>query len=285
MEEKDSRRVDENRIENRKPPQYRWMLEAAWDGAEYAGWQRQPNMMTVQQCIEEAVQKILGGESVSVMAAGRTDAGVHSLHQILSFACVTERSEFTLYRGLNGILPKSIAIKRVCSVPLNFRARGASSYKIYEYHFLPNCTKDPFLYPYCWMLKQSLDFVEMNQASKFFIGTHDVSAFRSKGCGATNTVRTILSSEVFERDRRVVFSISGKGFLRHQVRIMAGTLFLVGCKKISIHRVKEILEQGERPLAGPTAPSKGLWLCQTFLHEHWKRNIDDHLHQMTNKKI
>ena len=276
MAENSERAIGENIFPEKDTKIYRWMMEVAWDGAGFFGWQRQPNKMTIQQCIEEALEKILGGEKVSVMAAGRTDAGVHARHQIISFACSTQRSEFTIYRGLNAILPKTIAIIKVSSVPLNFRVRNASSHKIYEYHFLPNSTKDPFLFAHTWMLRDSLDIVAMNQASQYFIGTHDVSSFRSRGCTSKSTIRSILTSEVFESDRRVVFSISGKGFLRHQVRIMAGTLLQVGLDQISVNDVKDILERKKRAFAGPTAPAKGLWLCRTFLHESWREKIENH---------
>lgn len=264
--------------------QFRWMMDVSWDGTSFSGWQRQSGQMSIQQCIEEAVQNILGGEKVTVLAAGRTDAGVHALHQIISFACSTPRTQRSLYRGLNSLLPKTIAINRVIRVPLDFRARSASSYKHYEYHVLPNDSKDPFGYLYCWMLKENLDIPLMKEAAEVFVGTHDVSAFRAKECSADTTIRTILTSDVFQRDKKVVFSITGKGFLRHQVRIMAGTLVQVGLHHISVDDVKDILEKKHRKYAGPTAPAKGLWLCQTVLHEEWQEKIQMYIPDISSGK-
>ncbi|MBM76334.1 MAG: tRNA pseudouridine(38-40) synthase TruA [Proteobacteria bacterium] len=241
-----------------------WRLELCWDGTDWSGWQRQPSVPTIQEAVEEVLKRIVG-ETIAVMAAGRTDAGVHASHQVSSFQTKKNIDPSIVLRGMNALLPQSILILRLELAPKGFHARLWSTKKLYRYRWITGQRKCPFRSRYAWVWGQELDFELMSSVVPLFVGQHDMSGFRAQGCTAKSTVRTIESARLFYQDDELHFEIEGNGFLRHQVRIMAGTLFDIGRGKIPADRVQELLDHGDRRRGGRTAPPQGLWLIKSWV--------------------
>lgn len=244
-------------------PAYR--LDLSWDGRSFCGWQIQPDQDSIQGRVEGALMRIFGGEKIRVQAAGRTDAGVHSLQQIASFEAEGIRTEEQILRALNSMLPEQIVCLSVKQMPAGFRARNSSKEKMYRYRILHSKIPCPFRYPYTWHISYPLKLENMEKAAKYFEGTHDFSAFRSQGCSAQTTIRTISSSSLRVKEDEIHFEVIGKGFLRHQVRIMMGTLLEVGLEKRDSESISALLKQKDRDQTGQTAPAHGLWLIWTSL--------------------
>lgn len=240
-------------------------LDLAWDGANYSGWQRQPNARTVQETVEQALQTIFPSESIVLHGAGRTDAGVHALQQVASFSIGGHRVPEQILRGLNAKLPKDIVCTSVKQVADDFYPRHICKEKMYRYRILRSDLPCPFRYRYTWHIPRKIDLDAMYQVAEVFTGTHNFDAFRAQGCSATTTHRTITRSEIHLKGDELHFEVQGKGFLRHMVRIMTGAIVAVGEGKRNLHHIQQALEQPDRALLGQTAPSHGLWLVWTSL--------------------
>ena len=244
-------------------PRYR--IDLAWDGTAYCGWQRQPNCISIQQVVESALQHIFPLETIKVQAAGRTDAGVHALHQIAAFSVDNEREPSIILRGLNGHLSNDIVCTDVSRVSEDFLPRAHSKSKMYRYRIRRVPIDSPFDHRYAWHFWAPLDLDRMRECANLFVGTHDFQAFRAQGCSAKSTVRSIVSSRIIEVDDELHFEIEGKGFLRHMVRILMGALIGVGKGELSIQDIHSALNGGERKALGVTAPAHGLCLVWTSL--------------------
>lgn len=242
-----------------------YRLDLAWDGTAYCGWQRQPNCLSIQEVVESALQQIFPSEDIVVLAAGRTDAGVHALQQICAFSILRSRQPRVIQRGINSKLPKDIVCLTVEDVAVDFHPRHHSKEKHYRYRIWREGVRSPFEHPFTWHFSGSLDLALMSRCAEIFIGTYDFSAFRATGCSATHTVRTITSASVTVNGPEIHFNVCGKGFLRHMVRIMMGTLVAVGQRKLTLNDVQEALYGGGRVSVGMTAPAKGLCLVSTTL--------------------
>jgi tRNA pseudouridine38-40 synthase len=236
-----------------------------WDGGAYVGWQRQPNGPSIQAAVEAALRQLLGGESVTVRATGRTDAGVHAAIQIAGFRCQTARTPTALKRGLNACLPRDIACLGVAAAPLDFDPRRWTLGKRYRYRLLVREPRCPFREGFVWHLADSLDVPAIRLAAGELEGRHDFGAFRAAGCGAAHAVRTIERVDVARSDDEVHIDFVGNGFLRHQVRIMVGTLVEVGRGRRTGQQVAAALAARDRAQAGPTAPAAGLWLQEVLM--------------------
>jgi tRNA pseudouridine38-40 synthase len=239
-----------------------WRLELCWDGAGWSGWQRQPAACTIQGEVERVLAQI-SGHQIAVMAAGRTDAGVHALHQVCSFETPVVLDHERVLRGMNALLPASIAVLKLHPAPEGFHARFWAKGKLYRYRFLAGRRKCPFRSRHTWVWGGALDCSLMAEAAAGLKGQHDMSGFRAQGCMAKSTVRTIEAVRLFRSQDELHFEVEGNGFLRHQVRIMAGTLFDIGRGKLPPDRIQEILEEGDRRRGGRTAPPHGLWLVES----------------------
>ena len=227
------------------------------------GWQRQPGGGSIQETVETVLQELLSGEAVRVDATGRTDAGVHACHQVVGFRATTPRTARTLERGLNALLPRDISCLGVQPAPDGFNPRRWTLGKQYRYRLLCRTQRCPFRAGWSWRVQPSLDLQAMDRAARVLVGRHDFSSFRASGCSAAHAVRTLRSVVVAEApDDEVHLDFHGNGFLRHQVRIMVGTLTEVGQGKRTAEDVRAALEARERTKAGPTAPARGLWLMR-----------------------
>lgn len=237
-----------------------WRITLSWDGHGFHGWQRQPQGPTIQQAVEEALAMVLGGTSVRVTASGRTDAGVHALAQVASFQTTVERSPRAIRRGLNANLPAGVACLEARLAPVGFYARTWSNRKLYRYRILDREVHCPHRRGHTWHRQRRLDLAAMSEAAEALAGAHDFSSFRASGCTAAHPNRCIESAAVCRHEDEVHLEFIGNGFLRHQVRIMVGTLVQVGHGRWAPSALADILTAADRTAAGPTAPPHGLCL-------------------------
>lgn len=234
-----------------------------YDGTNYVGWQIQPNGVSVQQVVEEALANLLH-EPVRLRSSGRTDAGVHARGMVASFR--TERSlPMSAYSdGLNSLLPPDIAVREAAEALPEFHPRIDAAGKHYRYTILTAPRRSPLARLFAWQLRGDLDMGAMREAARHFVGEKDFAAFRGARCNAKTTVRRIDSVEVYRDDPFVIIDVKGSGFLKNMVRIMAGTLVEVGQGVLAPEDVIGMLEGRRRELAGITAPPQGLCLMEVF---------------------
>ena len=247
-------------------------LTLAYDGTDFAGWQRQANERTVQAVLEDAIAPI-EKSPVVVTGAGRTDAGVHAAGQIASVALESAISRDELRRALNSTLPSDVRVLSIEEAAKAFSARHDARRKTYHYVIWNGAAVPPQLRRYAWHVPQSLDLAAMNEAAAVLVGSHDFAAFQAAGSDVKTTVRRLLVSRVGEvdapgwlrcadGDRLLRYEVSGTGFLRHMVRNIVGTLVDVGRQRLSVSGMSAILASRDRGEAGATAPPQGLVLWQ-----------------------
>jgi len=237
----------------------RFKLTVEYDGSDYHGWQVQPNGRTIQQTLEEAVTRLCG-ETVRVVAAGRTDAGVHAVGQVVAFTLETPHAPDIVLRALNALTPRDISITAAETVANDFNPRRAARSRAYVYRIWNARWPSPFWRRYAWHLARPLDVDAMRAAAGTLVGEHDFSAFQAADCDADNPVRRVLRSEVERREALITYTIEATAFLRHMVRSIIGTLVEVGNGQRVAGDLPRLLETGDRNQAGPTAPACGLCL-------------------------
>lgn len=231
-----------------------------YDGSAYRGWQRQKEHPTVQAAIEQAAA-IIVGERITLKASGRTDAGVHAVGQAANFHCDTDIPPDALQRGLNSLLPGDIVIRSCEIVPPTFHARFDARSKRYRYIILNRRLPPAVGRQYVWHVAQPLALSPMQAAAALIVGELDFKAFEGSGSPRSHTVRHVLAANLQAADEdRMVFDIQARGFLKHMVRNIVGTLVEVGRGKISPAGFERILNSRDRTQAGPTAPPQGLFL-------------------------
>ena len=242
-------------------------LTLAYDGSAYVGWQLQPNGISIQHCIEEALFN-LSGERVRVHSSGRTDAGVHARGMVCHFDTGRLLPLTAWCEGLNRFLPEDIAVRVAEKVPGDFHARYSARSKHYRYTILRDPLPSPLDRLTSWRVKAPLDLELMRQACKDFCGVHDFGAFRSAGCGAETTVREIFTMSLEEDSGSLLHvDVIGSGFLRHMVRMMVGTLVEVGRCRRSLAILRSMLADPANAPAAVTAPAQGLCLMRVFYEE------------------
>lgn len=235
--------------------------EIAYDGAGFSGWQVQAEDRTVQGVVENALTIILG-HHVPVTAAGRTDAGVHALGQVINFTTGSSIPLQGLLKGLNSVLPGDVAIMSTCDVPMDFHARYSAKSKTYVYVMDISPIRNPFLQRYALHVGVPLDTEAMLSAAHLLLGEHDFASFQAAGSEVKTTVRTITAAEVVTKGDRVYIWMQGSGFLRHMVRNIAGTLLQIGLGRLDPADMQRIMDLHDRSHAGPTAHSQGLYLVR-----------------------
>ncbi len=247
----------------------RWKLTIEYDGTDFAGWQRQDNVPSVQGSIEAAIEKFCG-ERVTVHVAGRTDAGVHALGQVAHIDLMRKSDEKTVRDAINFHLrPLPISIVSAEAAADDFHARFSATWRVYAYRILCNRRAAPAMGGrHVWHHSRDLDIDAMNKAAKHLIGTHDFTSFRAAECQAKSPVRSLERLEITEDKshpmlgRHLVMWAEARSFLHHQIRNFAGTLALVGEGKWQPEEVKAVLEARDRTKAGPMAPASGLHLVR-----------------------
>lgn len=246
----------------------RWMAVIAYDGTDFAGFQKQPNLSTVQGELEKVLTR-MHKQHVSVTGSGRTDAGVHARGQVIHFESWLRLNDEAWLKALNAQLPDDIRVLSVRQVPRHFHARYDAKAKEYRYFIFNAPIMDPFYRRYTCHIPMELDVCRMRQACPLFVGTHDFTAFSSAQSQVTNKIRTIEHLDVEEDHsghsaRILVVRCRGTGFLQHMVRLIVGTLIEVGKGRKSLADVEKALKEKARHLAGPAAPPQGLFLWEVF---------------------
>jgi tRNA pseudouridine38-40 synthase len=237
----------------------RWRIVLEYDGAPFAGWQIQERAPTVQGAVEAALEPLVG-HPARVSAAGRTDAGVHAAWQVAAFDTSTERTPRAIREGLNARLPSAIACLEAEAVDPSFDPRRSPHHKWYRYTWLVRGSPSPLRRGRVWHVRGPLDVSAMHESIQAIVGTHDLTSFRAQGCTAQHPVRTIVAAEVRPEGDEVRLRVCGVGFLRHTVRILAGTVLEVGRGARPVAWVSEVLAKRDRTRAGRTAPAHGLLL-------------------------
>ena len=245
----------------------RYFIKFSYLGTEFHGSQRQPNGITVQETMEQAL-KMIFREEVPLTFAGRTDAGVHAREMFAHFDltdCQLPIANNLVFR-LNGILPNSIAIYDIVPVTDEAHARFTAKSRTYEYHIVDH--KDPFLHDLATRVRPGLNFDAMNEAAKYLIGKQDFASF----CRSNTDVKTTICDLTYahwevKENGHAVFTITADRFLRNMVRAVVGTLFEVGRGKMTIEQFAKVITQHTRTAAGDSAPAESLYLTQIIYPE------------------
>lgn len=241
---------------------YKYKMRLSYDGTCYSGWQIQPNSISIQGLIEEALFRLYK-TPVRIIGAGRTDAGVHALDQCAHF-CIPHQLDCrkTVF-ALNGLLPSDIRIKELTLAPESFHAQYSALSKEYHYHLWLDPVIDPFYRLYrhkCSHTNFSLALLKEGAAQ--FVGTHDFATFANTGGTVTHTVRTIQRLDCLPQNGGIRLEFEGNGFLYKMVRNIVGTLLEIALGKRPVSQIKELFAAKDRKMAGIAAPAKGLFLMK-----------------------
>lgn len=237
-------------------------LTLAYDGTNYVGWQRQANGSSIQQVVEEALAPLAGGLT-AVVAAGRTDAGVHALGQVASASFPSDLPAATIQRAINARLPADIRVIEAADAPAGFHARFHAIGKTYRYRLGIGGFVLPFDRWFVWHAPGRRDVDAMRRAAAHCVGRHDFASFQALGTPVRDTIRTINRLEIAERGGdELAIEVEGDGFLRHMVRAIVGTLSEVGAGARPPDSLMDILAARSRAAAGDTAPACGLTLVE-----------------------
>jgi len=240
-------------------PKFKIIIE--YDGSNYVGWQKQDNGQSIQEEIEKAIFK-LTGEKISLFGAGRTDAGVHALGQVAHFNLQKNFMCDNIRDGLNQHLrPQSIAVLSAEEIQEEFHSRFSAKKRTYEYLILNRRAPLTIDKGKSWGVFKKLDLNKMIFESNFFLGKHNLNAFRSIHCQSNSAIKSINEIKILKKDKNILIRVSAKSFLHSQVRIMVGTLVEIGKGKIT-QSIKKIIEDKDRSKAGITAPACGLYLIK-----------------------
>ena len=241
-------------------PRYKLIIE--YDGGPFCGWQRQAEAPTVQGAIEAAILRF-SGEEGRLTCAGRTDAGVHAIHQVAHLDLAKDWRSDTVRDAVNAHLrPKPVAILSAERMPDSFDARHSAIRRHYRYRILNRRSPAALTRAQVWHVPWPLDAALMHAAAQRLVGHHDFSAFRAAECQANSPFRTLEQLDVARAPMalhdEIVVATSARSFLHHQVRAMVGTLMLAGCGRLSADDVADILASGQKRRCGPLAPAAGL---------------------------
>ena len=241
-------------------PRYRLTLE--YDGTPFAGWQRQADRPSVQQALEAAIAGF-SAESITTQAAGRTDAGVHALGQVVHFDLARQWDANRIREALNFHLkPNPVAVIEALAVGPEFEARFSALARHYEYLILNRRARPALEEDRVWHVAVGLDADAMHEAAQLLLGEHDFTTFRDSQCQAKSPVKTLDAMAVRREADHVVITVSARSFLHRQVRSRVGSLKLVGDGKWRPQQLREALDARDRARCGPIAPAAGLYLAK-----------------------
>ncbi len=241
----------------------RILLTISYDGTSYHGWQIQPNAVTVQQVLKEALSSVLG-TNTAITGCSRTDAGVHANEFCCHLDCADNIPENAFLKGLNSVLPNDIVVKKCKTVSDDFHARYSAKGKEYVYRTILEENQNPFYLRYALPIKKEIDFEAVNEFCNSLIGTHDFVAFSSSGRTVETTVRTVTACEMRKEGDFSNLYISADGFLYNMVRIIVGTALDVSVGKLTPDCAAEIFATNSRDKAGKTVAPQGLFLNKVF---------------------
>ena len=258
-------------------------ITLAYDGTDFVGWQRQASGTSIQGLLEDALRE-LDGREVTVIGAGRTDAGVHALGQVAGFSLQRDITASALLRAVNARLPATVRVTAAEDAPVDFHARFGARAKTYLYRLWNGEVISPFERQFAWHVGGELDVDRMAQAARAVEGRHDFAAFQAAGSETQTTEREVFSSRIVSTlstrsklsttevlrvlggGELIVYEITGDGFLRHMVRTIVGTLVEIGRGRRSVESMEDVIRSRDRRVAGPTAPPEGLFLVRVAYH-------------------
>ncbi|CAM5791051.1 tRNA pseudouridine(38-40) synthase TruA [Castellaniella caeni] len=236
-------------------------LGLSYDGAPWHGWQTQPGGGTLQDVLEAALRRFLASPGVPTICAGRTDTGVHALQQVVHIDTDAVRRDESWVRGLNALLPASLAVQWARPVAADFHARFDARARTYFYVLRSAPVRSPILTGKVGWVHDSLDDEAMRAAARHLLGEHDFSAFRSSECQAASPVRTLQALDITRAGDFLVFELRANAFLHHMVRNLMGMLLMVGRGRRPPDWAAELLARRDRRLSAPTFMSDGLYLA------------------------
>ena len=244
-------------------------LGVEYDGTAFCGWQRQPGKASVQEALETAVSAI-AMENVNVVCAGRTDSGVHASAQVVHFDAPIERPLTAWVRGVNGLLPTTVAVLWAHPVPNEFHARFEAHNRSYLYRLLNHSVRPALMAGKLGWYHHPLDLGLMREGAQYLLGRHDFSAFRSSECQAKTPVKTLHVAAVSQRGALFAFSFTADAFLQHMVRNMVGALLAVGAGREKPQWIEEVLTSRNRRLNAATFSPDGLILTGVGYDPKWQ---------------
>jgi tRNA pseudouridine38-40 synthase len=235
-------------------------LGLEYDGSKFCGWQSQANHCGVQDALERALQAFTGAPALRVHCAGRTDAGVHALAQVVHIDAEVSREDKSWVRGSNAHLPPGVRVVWAKHVAEDFHARFSARSRSYQYVLLNDTVEGALTHNAVGFFHVPLDEKIMQQCANALLGEHDFSSFRAAECQAKTPVKTLYQASVERRGRHLFFKFRANAFLHHMVRNIVGGLVSVGAARHSPQQFQEIFEARNRTLAAPTFPAAGLYL-------------------------
>ena len=250
----------------------RYFIQFSYFGKPYHGWQKQPNAITVQEVLDEALSTLLKN-SIETVGAGRTDTGVHAKQMFAHFEADTIEDKINLVYRLNALLPEAVAVQNIFEVPNDAHARFDATQRTYEYRITQE--KNPFFNDFALYIKHPLLLFKMNEAAAVLMKYDDFECF-SKSNTDVKTYRCKITKSIWEKkDDKLVFTITADRFLRNMVRAIVGTLLEVGQGKRTVDDVKKIINSKDRSEAGPSVPAKGLYLTSVIYPKNWLKSNDN----------
>ncbi len=242
------------------PDHYRVRIHVSYDGTDFAGWQRQTVLSSVQGTLEAAVSRIYA-KPIYVLGASRTDAGVHAHQQVAHFDAPRDPSLFDLRYAIQCLTPDSVVIKELFQAPHDFHSIACVTDKIYKYRVINRRVPSALRNRYTYWVRFPLSLDYLNEAAQYLVGKQDFKSFQSAGTPVQTTVRHLTQARWDQLDEDTIeFTVQGDGFLKQMVRNIVGTLIDMNKDGVPPDRVKTLLEAKDRRLAGPTAPPQGLFL-------------------------
>ncbi|MBI5437210.1 MAG: tRNA pseudouridine(38-40) synthase TruA [Nitrosomonadales bacterium] len=243
-------------------------LGVEYDGSPFFGWQSQADGHTVQDTLQAALSSI-AGEPVAIIAAGRTDTGVHALEQVVHFDTGVERPLSAWVRGVNALLPESVAVLWAHPVPEEFHARFSAHARSYRYLLINRPVRSAVQHGKAGWFHAPLDVEQMREAAQHLLGEHDFSAFRSSECQAKTPIKNLAQLDIQKRGDTIIFDLTAGAFLHHMVRNIVGCLVYIGKGKHPPQWMREVLENRERNMAAPTFAPDGLYLRRIKYETKW----------------
>lgn len=244
-------------------------LGVEYNGSGFCGWQTQPGAGAVQDRIEAACSQI-AQQTIKVVCAGRTDAGVHAVGQVVHFDTLVERPLSAWVRGVNALLPPMIAVNWAHPVTDDFHARYSALARCYRYVVLNTSVRPALENARIGWCHQPLALERMQLAAEYLIGEHDFTAFRASHCQAKTPIRVLHHLRIERAGPYVIFDLRANAFLHHMVRNIVGSLIYVGMNKHPPQWLRQVLQDRQRAQAAPTFDASGLYLTQVDYAEHWQ---------------
>lgn len=243
-----------------------YKIIVAYEGTHYNGWQVQHNGLSIQACLQTAIQTITRSP-VCVIGSGRTDAGVHAIGQVAHFHSPLQLNLYRFLGSLNGLLPRDIRVKQIEPVPMTFHAQYSALRKIYHYHLFLERTQDPFKRLYSYHVLEKINVDLLIHVAELFLGTHDFTSFANeahRGTAATDPVRTMIRLDIIPEEGGVRLEFEADGFLYKMVRNIVGTALEVASGKKDLGDIPQIFDAKDRRKAGKAVPPHGLFLVDVL---------------------